>query len=394
MTQRNSGNEVEKEEENTDKQRETQGMKMFQEIGNGISKSIKLEIDHPANHNEGKMPLLDVKVWLQESEEITDEDETLNNTDDKERNKKKRIMYEHYRKKMASKMTIHARSALPHNQKRNILTQEVIRILKNCSQELPWEIKAKHIEDLSVRMQFSGHNKKMRKEVIKSGIKAFRTMEANDKAGTTPLHRPREWQRNAREKMKRIKKENWYKKGGYETPIFIAATPNGELKKKLQKKIDESDLKIRVVEKTGSTMLRTLQKASITEERQCPDSECMVCLTSKKKGLCRKEGVTYEIRCEECNEHYIGETGRCANVRLKEHIQDYRMKKENSVMWRHCSERHDGERKKFKSKVKQIFGSDATLRQVSEAVGIKREAAKMNNKLEWGNFNLPKLAIL
>ena len=394
MTQRNSGNEVEKEEENTDKQRETQGMKMFQEIGNGISKSIKLEIDHPANHNEGKMPLLDVKVWLQESEEITDEDETLNNTDDKERNKKKRIMYEHYRKEMASKMTIHARSALPHNQKRNILTQEVIRILKNCSQELPWEIKAKHIEDLSVRMQFSGHNKKMRKEVIKSGIKAFRTMEANDKAGTTPLHRPREWQRNAREKMKRIKKENWYKKGGYETPIFIAATPNGELKKKLQKKIDESDLKIRVIEKTGSTMLRTLQKASITEERQCPDSECMVCLTSKKKGLCRKEGVTYEIRCEECNEHYIGETGRCANARLKEHIQDYRMEKENSVMWRHCSERHDGERKKFKSKVKQIFGSDATLRQISEAVGIKREAAKMNNKLEWGNFNLPKLAIL
>ena len=140
----------------------------------------------------------------------------------------------------------------------------------------------------------------MRKEVIKSGIKAFRTMEANDKAGTTPLHRPREWQRNAREKMKRIKKENWYKKGGYETPIFIAATPNGELKKKLQKKIDESDLKIRIVEKTGSTMLRTLQKASITEERQCPDSECMVCLTSKvmthsasaTRFTCKYSGIT------------------------------------------------------------------------------------------------------
>ena len=27
-------------------------------------------------------------------------------------------MYEHYRKEMASKMTIHARSALPHNQKK------------------------------------------------------------------------------------------------------------------------------------------------------------------------------------------------------------------------------------------------------------------------------------
>ena len=71
-------------------------------------------------------------------------------------------------------------------------------------------------------MQFSGHNKKMRKEVIKSGIKAFRTMEANDKAGTIPLHRPREWQRKRREKMKRLKKETWYAKGGYETPVYTS----------------------------------------------------------------------------------------------------------------------------------------------------------------------------
>ena len=149
-------------------------------------------------------------------------------------------MYEHYRKEMASKMTIHARSALPHNQKRNILTQEVIRILKNCSQYLPWETKAQHLEELSLRMQFSGFDKKMRKEVIKSGIKAYRSLEANDKDGTIPLHRPREWQRKEREKKKRLKKETWYKKGGYDTPIFITATPNRELKKRMQKKIDET----------------------------------------------------------------------------------------------------------------------------------------------------------
>ena len=56
--------------------------------------------------------------------------------------------------------------------------------------------------------------------------------------------------------------------------------------------------------------------------------------------------------------------------------------------------RHDGKRQKFKCDVRDIFGSDATLRQNTEAVDIKRERARMNNKLEWGNFNLPKLAIL
>ena len=46
-------------------------------------------------------------------------------------------------------------------------------------------------------------------------------------------------------------------------------------------------------------MKRALQKTSIAEKKECEDKECMICLTSKKKGLCRKEGVTYEIVCEE-----------------------------------------------------------------------------------------------
>ena len=61
MNQEISGKEDETEEKKTDEQRENHGMKMFQEIGNKISESIKLEIDHPSNHNERKMPLLFVQ---------------------------------------------------------------------------------------------------------------------------------------------------------------------------------------------------------------------------------------------------------------------------------------------------------------------------------------------
>ena len=117
----------------------------------------------------------------------------------------------------------------------------------------------------------------------------------------------------------------------------------------------------------------------------------MICLTSKKKGLCRKEGVTYEIICEECHEKYIGETGRCANSRLREHMNDYKLKKEASVLWRHCKEKHEGKKQKFKCNVREVFGKDATLRQISEAVDIRREKAGMNNKFEWGHTSLPKL---
>ena len=117
-------------------------------------------------------------------------------------------------------MTIHARSAIPRNQQQNILTQEVIRIMKNCSQDLPWEMKAKHLEDLSLRMQFSGHGKKMRRAVINSGLSAFKKMEENQTKGITPIHRTRQWKRKERENKedkerdlvpkRRIRKHNLY----------------------------------------------------------------------------------------------------------------------------------------------------------------------------------------
>ena len=114
------------------------------------------------------MPLLDFKVWKEEREEKKkNEAREIEVMEDESNSKRKSCtMYAHYRKEMVSKMTIHARSAIHHNQQKNILTQGVIRIMKNLSQTLTWEEKAKHLEDLSMRMQYSGNNKGIRKTVF------------------------------------------------------------------------------------------------------------------------------------------------------------------------------------------------------------------------------------
>ena len=44
-------------------------------------------------------------------------------------------------------------SAKPQKIKRTCLTQEAIRVLRNCRLYLPWEAKAKHLTDLSCRMK-------------------------------------------------------------------------------------------------------------------------------------------------------------------------------------------------------------------------------------------------
>ena len=140
-------------------------------------------------------------------------------------------------------------------------------------------------------------------------------------------------------------------------------------------------------------MKRSLQKTSISDKKECEDEECKICKTSKVKGLCRKEGVTYEMVCKACRDKYIGETGRTAWARMNEHLYEYKMRKESSVLWRHCKEKHESKEQEFVYQVRDVFGSDATLRQVTEAVDIRRECSGMNNKGEWGHTSLPRLVM-
>jgi len=70
------------------------------------------------------------------------------------------IMYEFHSKCVASKTVINARSALSWSTKRTVLAQEVLRILMNCSKLLPWERVVENVNEMVLRMQYSGYSKK------------------------------------------------------------------------------------------------------------------------------------------------------------------------------------------------------------------------------------------
>ena len=56
--------------------------------------------------------------------------------------------------------------------------------------------------------------------------------------------------------------------------------------------------------------------------------------------------------------------------------------------------RNDEERPRFKMEVLKVFGGDALLRQVSEAVQIREESGQMNRQQEWRMVQLPRLGLL
>ena len=115
------------------------------------------------------------------------------------------VLHEFYSKNVASKCVINARSALPWSCKRTVLTQEILRILLNCSRELPWETAVSHVNHMMLRLQYSGYDQRFRTEVVRLALKAYNRLIELDASGEQPLYRPRSWKQLERAEEKRGK---------------------------------------------------------------------------------------------------------------------------------------------------------------------------------------------
>ena len=153
--------------------------------------------------------------------------------------------------------------------------------------------------------------------------------------------------------------------------LFIAATPNSVLKKRLQTEIEKTSFKIRVVEKSGTKLIRLVQRNDPFKKEGCRDKEhCMVCSGSSKKA-CRETGVTYKINCLGCKDVYTGETGKNGYTRGVKHVDDFMNERETSAMWKHCVEEHNSVPQKFEMVIVDRVRNAPMKRQILEAIRIQ-----------------------
>ena len=331
-------------------------MDLLKEIGNSIHRSIQLVTDFPSNNDDEKVPILNLKVWMEEKD------------------RKRIIMYEHYRKGVATKTTIHTRSAVPTKQKKTILTQELLQIMRNCCPQLDEDQRNRHINEYMMRMQFSGYDKEFRFDVYNSANKAHQIEIQKDESGEKPLHRPKEWERSRQKKEKIEKRKTWYKNNGNESVIFIPYTPGGKLKKAYEEEIRKSKLKMKIVEQKGTKVKDILHKKNPFKQERCNREECFIC-TTNGKGNCAKENATYQISCaEECQNKdiYKGETGYNSYTRGAEHLQKYVNNDPESMLMKHCNIAHGGRKVNFRMDVTGTYHRDTTKRQISEGHQIDK----------------------
>ena len=190
-------------------------MTELRKMADSIHPMIQLEEDHCHNHQDQKLPILDLKVWVVEVEEREE--------------KRAKLRWQYYRKPMSNWLLIPANSALALSIKRTSLAQYGLRILRNTSLELSWNMKAEMLSEFSERMRDSGYGEKFRYQTIQSILTGWDKMVAEQERGGRPINRPRHYEERKRREEKWKKKTNWFKTGGYTTVLFRPWTPNGEL---------------------------------------------------------------------------------------------------------------------------------------------------------------------
>ena len=109
--------------------------RILQGIMNSILSFLKLPMEIGDDFDDKKLPTLDLKIWIQPGGRM--------------------IIYEHYEKPMKSNLVVQRKSALSENVKVASLTQEVVRVLLNCSEDLEDKSRVDHLNNLSVKMRTS-----------------------------------------------------------------------------------------------------------------------------------------------------------------------------------------------------------------------------------------------
>ena len=104
------------------KVRNDETMSRIKDIAETIDPNLKVTTDVTSDHETGRLPVLDLEVWIGQVHEGED-----------------RILYCHYMKAVATRAVIDVRSSHSTSMKFHVMVNEVSRILRNCSRQLEWK---------------------------------------------------------------------------------------------------------------------------------------------------------------------------------------------------------------------------------------------------------------
>ena len=320
-----------------------------------------------------------------------------------------RIIWKFYEKDVSSPFTILNSSALPKKVKRMSLVQEGLRRLRNTCPDLVQTLKQDLMEGLAEKMMVSGYPEELRAGVIRDVVVGYERLVAACERGERPMYRPRRWQQQERRKAKLLKRVSWYRPA--DTVLFLPATPDGELAEMARRIVEEEGprlcMSIRVVEKGGVSLKRSLVRTDLAAGDPCKQGDCQACISNPGAGgglLHQRSGALYRGTCMLCaaagrSTVYHGESGYNGYTRLDDHGGDIKAGNLSNAFAKHLLEDHPEAtgaeiQTAIKFEVLKTFEKPLE-RQVAEAVAIQNCKADLvlNSKAEWEQPAVERLIV-
>ena len=150
------------------------------------------------------------------------------------------------------------------------------------------------------------------------------------------------------------------------------------------------------METTGETLKNALQRSDPFGQLKCDMTKsCMVCKGGR--GQCKRENITYEIRCSECKCIYVGETSRTGHYRGQQHTKALNKKDPKLVLWQHTTQKHNAQDPPPQYNMIITSSQKTALeRQITEAVKINKvpDEYRLDTREEWGHTRLIRASLI
>ena len=385
----------EKELEDMNKSQTQVTAEIMASIANSINPSIQVTLDYPENHPDGRMPVLDLKIWVNKEGRYP------------------RVSHTFYKKPIASPYTILKRSAVSESVKRSTIFQETLRRLQHISEDCPWSETVRHLSDFSNCLRISGYDNKTRFQTIRGAIMRHNEMRKKVEMGEiVSVNRTKDEIIRTKREKGGLTASSWYLKGETDKVITCQPTPGGILKSKLNKVMNPpgAERRILITEDGGQPAVSYLKKTDpfFTQTCRYGDENCIVEQTKD----CGTMGIIYELTCNTCTEpiagldvckesrtpggqtrpNYVGMTSTSAHCRMSGHLTGQRSKSTNNPLWRHDRDCHGGDSQKY---TMRILSREKSLLPLSilESLYIEKQVkgTSINERNEGGRGGLVRM---
>ena len=273
-----------------------------------------------------------------------------------------KLAYKLYQKACASGLLIDYTSAVPHHIKLAVASSQFLRAQRLSSNT---RMRAESEAMVHEQLKLNNYPEKIIEEARTASIRPKRRRHANPCCAFLKL--PYKSDKVHQAVNKAIRK--------YKIPVRVVYEHTGSLRRTLCRSALVPPLCIKAA--------NPLQP----KKRGRPKGPCISCISGGQDVYMQKN-VVYQLKCKECPEQYVGETGRFLETRLEEHNGEARRQELDKPWGKHFRTTHPGCKLNYGQSAfsaVEVIGRepDRARRKLREAIEIRDSKPHVNISTGW-----------